>query len=81
MVISYRSTEMPNKFPAEVSQRPRVVGVSGRRATFRDGSAADFDSVVLATGYLHHYPHMGGGMRLQSANLLFIKDLYKVGVV
>jgi putative flavoprotein involved in K+ transport len=31
--------------------RPRVTGAAGRTVTFADGSAADFDAVVWATGF------------------------------
>jgi putative flavoprotein involved in K+ transport len=31
--------------------RPRAVGAAGRTVTFADGSAADFDAVVWATGF------------------------------
>ena len=31
--------------------RPRAAGAAGRTVTFADGSAADFDAVVWATGY------------------------------
>jgi hypothetical protein len=38
--------------------RPRgdVAGISGPRVDFTDGTAGDFDLIVLATGYKLHYP-------------------------
>ena len=36
--------------------------------------------IVLATGYVHHYPHLGRDLQLGGPNLLYNDHLYK-GVV
>jgi putative flavoprotein involved in K+ transport len=40
---------------AGVDLRPRLVGASGRTASFADGSSADLDAVVWATGFRPDY--------------------------
>jgi len=41
----------------DVVAKPGIVTTSGSTATFADGSAADFDMIILATGYLHAVPY------------------------
>ncbi|SDK27291.1 flavin-containing monooxygenase [Microbulbifer yueqingensis] len=40
----------------DVHPRPDIAAISGNTVTFRDGKSADYDMVVLATGYKLHYP-------------------------
>ena len=54
--------------------------VEGNTCTFKDGSTADVDAIILCTGYLHYFPFMAPELRLRSANRLATADLYK-GVV
>ncbi|MCY4067483.1 MAG: NAD(P)/FAD-dependent oxidoreductase, partial [Rhodospirillaceae bacterium] len=54
--------------------------VEGNTCTFKDGSTADVDAIILCTGYLHHFPFMAPELCLKTANRLAAADLYK-GVV
>lgn len=40
----------------DVYPRPDIAAVNGNSVTFRDGNSADYDMIVLATGYKLHYP-------------------------
>lgn len=41
----------------DVAAKPGITTTSGRTVTFADGSSADFDMIILATGYLHTVPY------------------------
>jgi hypothetical protein len=41
----------------DVVAKPGIVSTSGSTVTFADGSTADFDMIILATGYLHTVPY------------------------
>ena len=47
---------------------------------FKDGSSAEFDAIILCTGYKHHFSFLPDDLRLKTANRLACNDLYK-GVV
>jgi putative flavoprotein involved in K+ transport len=42
-----------------VDLKPRLVGMSGRTASFADGTDLDVDAVVWATGFRHDYSWIG----------------------
>ena len=54
--------------------------MEGNTCTFKDGSTAVVDAIILCTGYLHYFPFMAPELRLRTANRLAAADLYK-GVV
>jgi len=41
----------------DVVAKPGIVATSGSTVTFTDGSTADFDMIIMATGYLHAVPY------------------------
>ncbi len=48
VALSWRTRELPNKgFPENFEQKPEVLKVEGRRAFFKDGTAGEFDSVIM----------------------------------
>jgi trimethylamine monooxygenase len=53
--------------------------VEGNTATFKDGSTARVDAIILCTGYKHHFPFLGRRLAAQTKNRLATADLYKGG--
>ena len=56
----------------------------GGTATFADGSTRHVDAIILCTGYVHHFPFLGAGLRLnphadplQPANKIWLRRLYR----
>ncbi|TRY75407.1 hypothetical protein TCAL_01616 [Tigriopus californicus] len=80
IICSYRTKPMGFKWPSTISERPLLTKIEGNTVHFVDGSSAEVDAILLATGYLHHYPHLEDQLRLTGPNVLFPKELYK-GIV
>lgn len=61
IVIGTRSRDLQER---DVTFRPRLTGFDGRTARFADGSSADVDAVVWATGYRpdHSWLHVPGAV-------------------
>merc|ERR1712004_785466 len=49
-------------------------------ATFKDGSTAEVDVIMMCTGYLHSYPFLREELRMKCKNLFYPPGLYK-GIV
>lgn len=43
-------------WPNGQEERPLVTVIEGSRVSFKDGSAKDFETVILCTWYLHYFP-------------------------
>ncbi|MFD1213117.1 NAD(P)-binding domain-containing protein [Arthrobacter sp. GCM10027362] len=80
VTFSYRSRPMGFKWPDSAVERPLVTRFEGRTAHFKDGTSAEFDAVILCTGYQHKYPFLPEELSLKSKNVLYPANLYK-GVV
>lgn len=80
VTCTYRTAAMGFDWPEGMDERPLVTKFEGKTAHFGDGSAKDFDAVILCTGYLHHFPFMEESLRLRTTNRLYSPGLYK-GVV
>ncbi|MDX8516500.1 NAD(P)/FAD-dependent oxidoreductase [Mesorhizobium captivum] len=80
VTVSHRTEAMGFKWPANWKEVPLLTKVEGNVATFRDGSTATVNAIILCTGYKHHFPFMPDDLRLRTANRLATADLYK-GVV
>merc|ERR1712218_627307 len=65
------------KWPKEAEERPLVQRFDGKVATFKDGSTAEEDVVMMCTGYLHSYPFLREDLRMKSRNLLYPAGMYK----
>jgi trimethylamine monooxygenase len=77
VTVSHRTAPMGFKWPDNWKEVPLLTGVSGNTATFKDGSTARVDAIILCTGYKHHFPFLPDDLRLRTANRLATADLYK----
>lgn len=77
VTFTWRTRPMGFKWPAGINEVPLMTKVEGSRVTFRDGSSADYDAIILCTGYLHHHPFLEDSLRLKSRNRLYPPNLYK----
>ena len=80
VTVSHRTAAMGYDWPDNWKEVPPLQKVVGNTCTFKGGSTADVDAIILCTGYLHHFPFMASELRLKSANRLAAAYLYK-GVV
>ena len=80
VTVSHRTAAMGYDWPDNWKEVPLLQKVVGNTCTFKDGSTAVVDAIILCTGYLHYFPFMAPELRLQTANRLAVADLYK-GVV
>jgi len=67
-------------WPDNWEEKPALLKVDGNTAHFADGSSKDVDSIILCTGYIHHFPFLPDSLRLKTNNILYPLGLYK-GVV
>lgn len=77
VTFTWRSRPMGFNWPAGINEVPLMTKVEGSKVTFRDGSSADYDAIILCTGYLHHHPFMEDSLRIKSRNRLYPENLYK----
>ena len=77
VTVSHRTAAMGYDWPDNWKEVPLLQKVKGNTCTFKDGSTADVDAIILCTGYLHHFPFMASDLRLKTANRLATADLYK----
>jgi trimethylamine monooxygenase len=80
VTVSHRTAPMGFDWPENWKEVPLLTKVEGNTATFKDGSVAHIDAIILCTGYQHHFPFLPDGLRLRTKNRLATADLYK-GVV
>lgn len=80
VTFSYRSGPMEFGWPETLEEWPLVERFEGSTAHFADGRTREFDAVVLATGYRHHFPFLPEELSLRTPNNLYPDNLYK-GVV
>ncbi len=77
VTVSHRTAAMGYDWPDNWKEVPLLQKVVGNTCTFKDGSTADVDAIILCTGYLHYFPFMASELRLRTANRLAAADLYK----
>lgn len=77
VTFTWRTKPMGFKWPPGMNEVPLMTKVEGNRVYFRDGTSAEYDAIVLCTGYLHHHPFMEDTLRLKSRNRLYPPNLYK----
>lgn len=80
VTVSHRTAPMGYKWPDNWKEVPLLQKVEKNTATFKDGSTANVDAIILCTGYIHHFPFMEESLKLRTANRLATANLYK-GVV
>ena len=76
VTVSHRTAPMGFNWPDNWKEVPLLTGVEGNTATFKDGSTAHVDAIILCTGYQHHFPFLPDGLRLRTKNRLATADLY-----
>ncbi len=77
VTVSHRTAAMGYDWPDNWKEVPLLQKVEGNTCTFKDGSTAVVDAIILCTGYLHYFPFMAPELRLRTANRLAAADLYK----
>lgn len=77
VTLSWRTAPMGFHWPANFRTVPLLQRVDGRTCTFKDGSTAEVDAIVLCTGYQHHFPFMRSSLRLRTNNRLCPDSLYE----
>jgi len=77
VTVSHRTAPMGFSFPANWREVPLLQSVTGNTATFKDGSTAVVDAIILCTGYQHHFPFLPDSLRLKTKNRLATADLWK----
>ena len=80
VTIGYRHNPMGFKWPNGVKEVFHLDRLEGSKAIFKDGHEQEADAVILATGYLHHFPFLSEDLKLKTGNRLYPPKLYK-GVV
>lgn len=80
VTVSYRTAPMGFHWPDSWQEVPLLTKVVNKTAHFKDGTTKEVDTIILCTGYLHHFPFMSDSLRLITTNRLWPLDLYK-GVV
>jgi trimethylamine monooxygenase len=80
VTVSHRTAPMGYKWPDNWQEVPLLEKVEKNTATFKDGTTAEVDAIILCTGYLHHFPFMAENLKLKSNNRLYPVNLYN-GVV
>ncbi|MEO1194195.1 MAG: NAD(P)/FAD-dependent oxidoreductase [Pseudomonadota bacterium] len=80
VTVSHRTAPMGYKWPDNWKEVPLLEKVENKTCTFKDGTTAEVDAIILCTGYQHTFPFLPDDLRLKTANRLATADLYK-GVV
>ena len=80
ITVSHRTAPMGYNWPDNWKEVPLLQKVQKNTATFLDGSTADVQTIILCTGYLHHFPFMAEELKLKTNNRLYPVNLYN-GVV
>ena len=80
VTVAHRTAPMGFDWPKNWQEVPALVKVADKTAHFKDGTSREIDTIILCTGYKHHFPFLPDDLRLKTANRLAASDLYK-GVV
>ena len=77
VTISYRTNPMGFHWPEGMEEIQLVTKFDGSTVHFKDGNVREIDTVILCTGYLHHFPFVENALRLKTHNRLYPGVLYK----
>ncbi len=80
VTVSHRTAPMGFDWPDNWKEVPLLQKVDRNTATFKDGTTAEVDAIILCTGYLHFFPFMAENLKLKTNNRLYPVHLYN-GVV
>ena len=77
VTCTYRTGAMGFDWPDGIEELPLIDRFEGNTAYFSNGDTREIDSVILCTGYLHHFPFLPENLRLATHNRLYPGTLYK----
>ena len=77
ITVSYRTKPTGLKWPDRIKEIPLLTRIDGKTVHFSDGSRADFDSIILCTGYQHNLNFLSDQLRLVDRNRFYPSGLYK----
>ena len=77
IITCYRTRPMDFKWPSGIEERQMVEKLEKNTAYFKDGTKADIDVIIFATGYLYTFPFMPDELRLKTKLTCFPENLYK----
>ena len=77
VTIGYRNNTMGFKWPSGMKEVYYLDKLEGKKAIFKDGHTQDADTIILCTGYLHHFPFLEESLKLRTHNRLYPPKLYK----
>jgi len=80
ITVAHRTAPMGYDWPDNWQEVPALERVDENTAYFIDGTQKQVDSIILCTGYIHHFPFMEESLKLRTNNRLYPVDLYN-GVV
>ena len=79
---SWRTAPMGFHWPENFTTVPLLTSIAPgtKTCTFKDGSTAEIDAIILCTGYQHSFPFVEPALRLKTTNRLWCDELHE-GVV
>jgi trimethylamine monooxygenase len=79
---SWRTAPMGFHWPENFTTVPLLTSIEKgtKTCTFKDGSTAEIDAIILCTGYQHSFPFVDPSLRLKTANRLWCDELHE-GVI
>ncbi|MEE9588664.1 MAG: NAD(P)/FAD-dependent oxidoreductase [Hyphomicrobiaceae bacterium] len=77
VTLCWRTQPMDFKWPEGMDERQLLTEIKDSTIHFKDGSAKDFDAIVLCTGYKHNFPFLADDLKLKTHNRLYPPKLYK----
>jgi len=77
VTCSYRTAPMGFNWPDGIEELPLIDHFDGETVHFSNDVKRDFDSIILCTGYLHHFPFLAEELRLITTNRLYPGRLFK----
>ena len=77
ITVAYRNAPMGYGWPDNWKEVPALDHVDETTAYFKDGTFKQVDTIILCTGYKHHFPFLPDDLRLKTRNKLATADLYK----
>ena len=80
VTLSWRTKPMKFNWPDNFTTVPLLEKIIGNTCYFKDTSTKKIDTIILCTGYLHHFPYMNEDLKLKTNNRLYPNSLYD-GVV
>lgn len=79
--FTWRTRPMTFEWPENCTTHSLLTNITqDGTCSFKDGTTAKVDAIILCTGYLHHFPFISENLRLKTSNRLCVDNLYK-GVV